>query len=335
MLALMAFTPVGTFVLNRILGVSGEVAEGARSALAIFVFLPFFTGFRGFFQGLVIKSRRTGLVSFATGMRVLALLFFLFVGSQWFNGPALGAFALLMCIVIEAALMGFFAWRFHLKEDGDDEKSTGQILRFALPLAFSSGIQQTIPVVIAAIIGRLPDATLALAAFGVVRGLLFLLAGPMRNIQQAYLTLVQNRSDYATLIRFFLRVGVGMGLLTLLVAFPFNQWVLGQALGLDEELRRYISLPLACCAIYPLFYGLTNLLRGYFTGEHLTGLLGRATLYKFLYLLFCWLAMQLLSVDVPGISVAIFLLISSEILEMSYLRYRRKKLTTPSTRLAA
>ncbi len=116
-------------------------------------------------------------------------------------------------------------------QNGDDEKSTGQILRFALPLAFSSGIQQTIPVVIAAIIGRLPDATLALAAFGVVRGLLFLLAGPMRNIQQAYLTLVQNRSDYATLIRFFLRVGVGMGLLTLLVAFPFNQWVLGQALG--------------------------------------------------------------------------------------------------------
>src|SRR5512139_1594970 len=51
-LALLAFTPVGTFVLFRLLGVTGEVATGARAALLILVPLPFVTGLRGFCQGL-------------------------------------------------------------------------------------------------------------------------------------------------------------------------------------------------------------------------------------------------------------------------------------------
>ena len=74
-----------------------------------------------------------------------------------------------------------------------DESRFVEILRYGLPLAYSSGLQQTVPLMINAIISRLPDGTLALAAFGVVRGFLFLLAGPMRNLQQAYLTLVRKK----------------------------------------------------------------------------------------------------------------------------------------------
>ena len=59
------------------------------------------------------------------------------------------------------------------------------MVRFAWPLVSSSGLQQAVPLLINAIISRLPDGTLALAAFGVVRGFIFLLAGPMRNLQQA------------------------------------------------------------------------------------------------------------------------------------------------------
>ena len=80
-LTLIAYTPVGTFILETILGVSGDVATGARQVLGILVLLPFFTGFRGFFQGLVIRARRTGLVSFATGVRVAALFALLALGT--------------------------------------------------------------------------------------------------------------------------------------------------------------------------------------------------------------------------------------------------------------
>lgn len=326
MLALISFTPAGDFVLNRVLGVKGEIAEGARSVLGIFVFLPFFTGFRGFFQGLVIQARRTALVSFATGVRIVALLFFLALGSRWFNGPALGAFALFSCIVVETALMGFFALHCSIPSISEEEKGAIEILRFAFPLAYSSCLQQTIPLLIAAIIGRLPDGPLALAAFGVIRGLLFLLAGPMRNLQQAYLTLVKDLLDYSTLVLFFRRVGGGMALLVILIAYPFNTLVLGRIMGLEGEIRAYIALPLACCALYPLLYGASNLLRGYFAGANLTGLLGRATIYKLLYLLICWGILTLVPLSLPGVALAIFLLISSEFCEAYYLNLKRNRL---------
>jgi progressive ankylosis protein len=324
-LALIAFTPVGDFILGRILGVTGEIADGAREVLGILVFLPFFTGFRGLFQGLVIQERRTALVSFATGVRVGALLLLLAVGSRWYSGPSLGAFALLGCIVVETAFMGFFASRCTIPDGDSEEKGTWEILRFAFPLAFSSCLQQTIPLLINAIISRLPDGPLALASFGVIRGFLFLLAGPMRNLQQAYLTLCRTPADYAVLVSFFRRVGGGMGLLMILIAYPLNDLVLGKIMGLNAEMRNYIALPLVFCALFPLLYGAANLLRGYFTGDHLTGLLGWATIVKLSYLLSCWGLLLLLPFSLPGVAVAIFLLISSELCEFLYLRIKRDR----------
>jgi len=326
MLALVAFTPIGDFVLVRLLGVTGEIASGARSVLGILVFLPFFPGFRGLCQGLVIQARRTGLVSFATGVRIAALLLFLALGARWFSGAVLGAFALLACIVVETLLMAFFALRCHLPPDGEAERTAGEIFRFAFPLAYSSCLQQTIPLLINAIISRLPDGALALASFGVIRGFLFLLAGPMRNLQQAYLTLVRDRLDFAVLLTFFRRLGGGMALLMLLVAYPLNGVVLGRIMGLDAAMRAYIALPLAACALYPYLYGAANLLRGWFTGEHRTGQLARSTVYKTLYLLACWGLLALVPLPVPGVALAVFLLTSAELCEAWYLQRQRIRL---------
>ncbi|WP_321530217.1 hypothetical protein [uncultured Desulfuromonas sp.] len=323
MLNLIAHTFLGDVLLQTILGVSPSVADGAKRVLALMALLPFFTGFRGFFQGMVIRARHTNLVSLATGIRIGALLFWLYIGQQWFNGPELGAFGLLMCIVVETTMMGLFAWRCHVPFDNRNEKSTGEILRFALPVAFSSGLQQTIPVVINAIISRLPDANLALASFGVIRALLFMLAGPMRNLQQVYLTLIEKPQDYAVLLRFFWWTSLGMGLLTLGIAGPANQLIFDNIFGLAEPLRQYIILPLSLCAIFPLAYGGTNLLRAYFTATHHTVILGQATLVKFAYLLICWLVSLFIPLQIPGILLAIFLLISSELAEAWFLRLRR------------
>lgn len=332
MLALIAHTVVGNWVLGGLLGVHGQVAQGAREALGMMAFLPLFTGFRGLFQGLVIRAQRTMLVSLATGIRIGALLLFILVGRPWFSGAELGAFALLMCIVVEASVMGLFAWRHRLPPESLEERSFRGTLAFAVPVAFSSGLQQTIPVVITAIIGRLPDAEKALAGFGVIRGLLFMLGGPMRNLQQAYLTLVHNHSTMAALKKFYWWVAALLAGLTLLLALPLNPLVLGRIIGLTTDMRLYLSLPLVCCALFPFFYGAVNLLRGCFTGAGRTGVLGQATGVKFAYLLCCWLAHQLLPQPLPGIGLAIFLLLSAEGFEGLFLAWqkRRQHLTYPS-----
>jgi O-antigen/teichoic acid export membrane protein len=326
LLALLAFSPVGTFVLDRVLGVSPAVAQGARDALAFLVFLPFITGLRGLFQGLVIRARRTGLVSFATAMRIVMLFAYLWLGQLWFSGTRVAAFALLGCVGTETLVIGYFAWRVRLPAAEEDTRSFVEILRYGLPLAYSSGLQQTVPLLINAIISRLPDGTLALAAFGVIRGFLFLLAGPMRNLQQAYLTLVQVPEDNQVLVRFLVRVSSGMALVMLLIAWPLNQPVLGTVMGLDSGMRDYITWPLTACALFPLLYGAANLLRGWFAGAHLTGRLGLSTLYKAVLMLILWPLVTTTSLPLPGIAVAIFLLLAAEFCEAGYLYRQRSRL---------
>ncbi len=329
MISLVAFTSLGDFVFGRILGVSGEIAAQARAVLGILVFLPFLTGFRGLFQGLVMQARHTSLVSVATIVRVVALLGFLALGMRWFSGAVLGAFALLACIAVETALMGVFAWRCRIRhQGGNGERGTLEIIRFAFPLAYSSCLQQVVPLLINAIISRLPDGALALASFGIIRGFIFLLAGPMRNLQQAYQTMVKDQADYRVLVRFFRRVGSALALLTVVIAFPLSGPVLGTLMGLDAATRAYIALPLAGCALYCYLYGAVSLLRGWFTGEDRTTELGRSVIYKILFLLACWglLTAVPLPTAVPGVALAVFLLMAAEICETWYLHHRRNRL---------
>lgn len=327
LLALLAFTPVGGFVLRNLLGVAPPVAEGARAVLAILVPLPFVTGLRGFAQGLVSQTRRTGLISFATGVRIGALFAFLWLGHGHFAGAQLGAMALLGCVVTETLLISWFAWRiYRLPGVGGQERDFAGVVAFAWPLVSSSGLQQAVPLIINAIISRFPDGTLALAAFGVVRGFIFLLAGPMRNLQQACLALLRESGDYRIMARFADRVSLVLGLMTLLIAGPLNSAVLGDVMGLDATMRTYIRWPLVACTIYPWLIGITHLQRGWFSAEHLTGLVGRATLYKVLLLLACWPLLTIFPPFATGTAVAITLLVGSELYEAWYLHTRRRRL---------
>ncbi len=324
MLSLIAYTPLGDFVLVDLLGTPPEVVIEAKKALYILALLPFFTGIRGFCQGLIIRARRTSLVSLATGVRVGALFIFLAVGHQYFHGAQFGAFALVACVVTETLVIMWLAWRTHIPFEGEDNaRSTWEILRYSFPLAYSSCLQQTVPLLISSIIGRLSDGAMALAAFGVIRGFLFLLAGPMRNLQQAYLTLVKTVDDNRTLLRFSITIATVLGLLVLLTAGPLNQLILGELLGVKNVLRSYLQWSLAACAVFPLFYGLTNLLRGWFAGADQTAQLGRSTLLKSAFLLLLWWPLVNFNLPVSGIAIAIGLLICAEILESSYLYWQR------------
>ncbi|MEE4253259.1 MAG: MATE family efflux transporter [Desulfuromusa sp.] len=326
MLSLIAFTPIGDFILIKLLGTPEQIAEEAKKALYILAFLPFFTGIRGFCQGLIIRARKTSLVSLATGVRVAGLLGFLSFGYKYFSGAQLGAVSLVGCVITETLVICWLAWKTHIPfTKGQTEKTTSEILRYSFPLAYSSCLQQTIPLLISSIIGRLQDGALALAAFGVIRGFLFLLAGPMRNLQQAYLTLVKTVDDNRTLLRFSFIIAIALGVLVLLTAGPLNQSILGQLLGVETDLRHYLQWPLAACSFFPLFYGLTNLLRGWFAGADQTRQLGRSTLLKSGLLLVLWWPLVSWQPPVSGIAIAIGLLLAAELLESLYLYYQRQQ----------
>jgi hypothetical protein len=328
MLALIAWTPFGQFIFEQLIGVSPDLANRAREVIAILAFLPFFTGIRGLCQGIVMRAHRTELVSLATLIRIGSLVVILLLAGGHVPGPQLGALGLLGCIAVESLMMLWFACKCGIISTGSVEHGVRETFRYSLPLAFSSSMQQVIPLMISAIVSRLPDATIALAAFGVIRGFIFLLAGPMRNLQQAYQALVYDQRDYRVLMRFSRLVAAIMALIMLAVAYPLNVPVLGWCMGLKADLRAYIALPLASCALFPILYGAVNLWRGVFAQCHRTGVLGWATVAKVAYLAVAWPLAMLSPVPIPGIALAIFLLLTCEFCEAWYLNHQRHRLAS-------
>lgn len=321
-LALFGYTPFGRWVLIDILGVTSDVADGAQAALRVMTFLPVFTGSRGLAQGLLIRARRTELVSLSTLVRIAALIAGLTLGAGWFSGPQLGAFALWLCITVEAGFALFFCRKFPVPWQADSEtESFGQLVRFALPLCFSSGLQLTIPLLVSAIISRLPDGKEALAGFGVIRSFLFMLAGPQRNLQQAYLALVHSKEDNRQLWRFNLLAGGVLATLMILIAVPFSATVLGQWMGLTAVLRQQIALPMVICALFPVGVGLIYQNAGRLTETNHTGTIGTAVCLKAVYLLLLWAVFTRWSLTPPwsGVLTGIGLFISAQWIEMLFL----------------
>jgi len=148
----------------------------------------------------------------------------------------------------------------------------------------------------------------------------------MRNLLQAYQTMVKTDADYRVLVRFFRWVGSALAVVTLLIAFPLSGPVLGALMGLDAATRAYIALPLAACALYCYLYGAVSLLRGWFTNEDRTTELGRSVVYKVLFLGLCWGATFIFPLPLPGVAVAVFLLMAAEVCEAWYLHHRRARL---------
>ncbi len=326
MVALLAFTRIGDLIFN-LLGTPAEVIVEARHAMQIMVILPFISGFRFFCQGLLLHVRRTGLISFATGVRAASLFIFLALGSHWFSGARLGAFGLVSCIATETLVICLLVWRIRPQLHSDrPEKSFRQILAYGLPLAYSSCLQQAIPLLISAIIGRLSDGAMALAAFGIIRGLLFLLAGPMRNLQQAYLALVSSRQDNLVLMRFSIALATALSLLLLLIAGPLEAIILGRLLGIDASMSAYLRGAMALCAIFPVFYGASHLLRGWFSGIEKTRLLGTSTIIKCSFIMVLWWPLVHWQWPISGVVIAIGLLICAEIIEAIYLALQSYRL---------
>jgi hypothetical protein len=97
-------------------------------------------------------------------------------------------------------------------------------------------------------------------------------------------------------------------------------------MGLDETMRRYLAWPLTACALFPFLYGAANLLRGWFSGAHLTSRLGQSTFYKALLIVALWPVLAFWTRPLPGIAVAIFLLLVAEFCEAGYLYRQRGRL---------
>ncbi len=274
---LVAFTGLGDWLYGTVFGASPAAVAEAKATSFILCFSTPVLILRSLAFALLMLNRRTILITWATFVRLASLLGSFALWPHFLDGAAVGAAALATCMALESAFAWIFAWRHwrSLPEDsGAELPGAGALWRFAWPLMLNQSAELGVVFVINLFLGRLADADLALAAFGVAHGLVSLLMAPMRNLTQTAQTLERTPADARVLTRFTLQLVAAFAALAAIVFWsPLRHVVLASVMGLGAEMRAVCEPAVSVAFAMAPFWAFAALYRGRFAARRETGVL--------------------------------------------------------------
>lgn len=299
-LASLAFTPVGLWVIDELHSVDPVLGGVVRRALGFLLPFPLIVGITRLMSGLLLRVRRTDIVSYAmmTGMGMCVLSVFVFLPTSTVQSdpillPVIATyFGVLTEMVV--LILGYrrFVRRTLMRSSGetDEERAAGQatvseqatrrqhpltagyVLRFYWPLAVTSGIQAVSRPIINLFVARGADGTEALAVLTIVYALAHLPYGwlnELKNLPPAF-----QRQDPDG--RFIRRFTAGCGLLSFVVMAlmfwtPVRFFLLETLIGVDHEFALRCTVPLIIFSFFPLAVTVRSYLHGVALRDHRTG----------------------------------------------------------------
>ncbi|MDP7546726.1 MAG: hypothetical protein QGF20_05475, partial [Alphaproteobacteria bacterium] len=242
----IAFTALGDWAFGGLFGASDAVVVQAKSAIFLLSLSAPVLVIRSICFGLILMHQRTIFITYATIVRLASLGGSLILLPKYLQGAAVGAAALVICMVIETAVALAFARGLYRKlplgtEPGSEAPpSFRQQWRFSWPLMLNTSAEMGVVTAISIFLGLSARPDLALAAFSIVYGLVSLLMSPMRNLVATAQTLVKSLSDRRPIFIFALHLVGFFGLIGfVLFHTPLEDLILIDAMGLKPELRNY------------------------------------------------------------------------------------------------
>lgn len=273
----VAFTPAGDWLYGTVFGASPAAVEQAKLASFVLCFSTPALLLRSLAFALLMLNRRTIFITWATFVRLASLLLSFALWPHVLEGAAVGAAALATCMALESVFAWVFAWR-HLRElpaDGGGElPGVGALWRFSWPLVLNQSAELGVVFVINLFLGRLADADLALAAFGVTHGLVSLLMAPMRNLTQTTQTLDRRPGDARVLTRFTWQLVALFAAAAAIVFWtPGRTLVLEGVMGLGPDMVAVCDPAVRIAFAMAPFWAFAALFRGRLAARKETGLL--------------------------------------------------------------
>jgi len=282
-MVLVAATPLGDWVFGVLLGASPAVTAQARQAAWVFVVLHPFIALRSVGHTLFMLHRRTIAITLGTAIRLGSLAVFVFGVAHLIGGAVAGAISLVGAIGVEMVVMLILARRYlrELPRVATGSASQREMWGFAWPLMISQVTEGSLAFVINAFIGRLAQPDLALAAFGVVRGLAMLLLSPLRNLSQTAQALARGPLEERVMLRFtWIVIGVTTALIALMFWTPLRPLILDSVMGMDARLSLYSAPGVRALLIVPFFWGFAAVLRGMVAARKETRSIGLSSAFK-------------------------------------------------------
>ena len=286
--ALVAFTPVGVFIFERIVGVHDAILDEALSAMTALWPVPVLTGVRALHQGRLVAGHRTRPIAIATGARTGVLAVVAFGMTTTPVGAWLGGVAFSAGLAAEALLVTFakaptptVPERSELESEGED-----RLLSFSTPLMLNVMLWWSTPLIITSVLARTPEPDCSIAAFTVVEAVAWFLSAPVGQLQHASLALVDCRRAHEKVRVFAAGLAVAVTLLLAILAVPaVREAILWTGFRLDPSLLEPAGLAFPVAALYPLLYGHRQYYQGLYVRAGCTGLVGRGAVLRIVVIL--------------------------------------------------
>ncbi len=293
LLVCLAFTPVGLWIIDELHAVEPSLGNVVRRALGYLLPFPLIVGITRFLSGLLLRVRRTDIVSYAMmtgmGMSVVSVFVFLPTPTVQADPILLPVIATYFGILTELAVIIYGYRRFvrhTLRRSGAAEggnvgaESTDRshmpltaayVLCFFWPLAVTSGVQAVSRPIINLFVARGADGTESLAVLTIVYALAHLPYGwlnELKNLPPAF----QRLDPDGRLIR---RFTAGCGLLSFVVMAlmfwtPVRFFLLESLIGVDHEFAMRCTVPLIIFSFFPLAVTVRSYLHGVALRDHRT-----------------------------------------------------------------
>ena len=296
LLASLAFSPIGLWVIDVLHAVEPSLGSIVRRALGYLLPFPLIVGLTRFLSGLLLQIRRTDIVSYAmmTGISMSVVAVFVFLPTQTVQSDPilLPIIATYFGIITELAVIMYGYKRF-VKRGLDQPSKVPQnfpptvgsalnpsplslsyTLRFYWPLAVTIGIQGLSRPIINLFVVRGADGTEAMAVLTIVYTLAHLPYGwlnELKNLPTAF----QQQDPSARFIR---RFTVGCGLLSFVVMAvmfwtPIRFFLLSTLIGVDHEFAMHCTVPLIIFSFFPLAVTVRSYLHGIALRDHRTNII--------------------------------------------------------------
>lgn len=258
-LAILALSPLGLWVVEDLHGVDPSLGAVARTALLWLIPVPLLRGVTLFYSGLLIRIRRTDLVSYAilvsigaSIVAVFALLPARFVQQQPIWLPLLVSYAGLLA-ELGVILWGCRRHTEHLQEGAGEDLSLRYVVRFFWPLALIMAIQGFSRPLINVFVARELGGALALAVLTIVYPLAHLAYGWLNEIKSLPAAFQDWDGSLQQIRRFALACGLlSFAIMVLLFWTPVRDYILGTLIGVEADLVALAAMPLFIFSFFPL-----------------------------------------------------------------------------------
>ncbi len=254
-LASLTLTPLGNSVIEDLHGIDGTLGAVVRTALFWLIPYPMIRGLCYFYAGLLLRVRRTAVVSYATlsNLSVSILMVFLLVNLPWIHEqpirlPIVVTFGGLL---VELAVL-LWGLKHYVMPQLPKVDATGAlpptllaIVRFFWPLALIMFTQEMSRPIINLFVARGPDATNSLAILAVLYTLGRMPYGWLNDIRNLSLAFREEAGNRHYIQRF--AVGCGLVSIAIMVIFfwtPLRNVILLDWIGVPSELVPLATIPL-------------------------------------------------------------------------------------------